>query len=93
MKEQIKWMLSGKKVKGIEKIIGLMFKRRKYAEPLIFEFSKDTRTSIHSLFVFFPFKVIWFDKEENIVEERIVKPFSLFIRPKKPFRRFIEIPL
>lgn len=92
MKEQIKWTLSGKKVKGIEKIIGLMFKRR-HTDPLIFEFNKDVRTSIHSLFVFFPFKVIWYDKDDNVIEERIVKPFRLFIRPKKAFRRFIEVPL
>ena len=88
----MKLKLAGKKVRGFEKLIGLMFRTRK-TMPLVFEFKKDVRTSIHSMFVFFPFKVIWFDKDDNVVEERVVKPFRAFVRPKKPFRRFIEIPL
>ena len=88
----MKLKLAGKKAKGFRKITGLMLRTRK-TKPLIFEFDKDVRTSIHSLFVFFPFKVIWFDQDDNVVEERVVKPFRLFVRPKKPFRSFIEIPL
>lgn len=87
----MKLKLSGKKVKGLSKIRGLMFKIKK--EALVFEFKKDVRCSLHSLFVFYPFKVIWLDKDDNFVEEQVVKPFRMFVRPRKPFRKFIEIPL
>jgi len=93
MSEQMKLKLGGKKVKGYERVLGLMFRPKRYAKSLVFEFKKDVRIPLHSMFVFFPFKVIWFDKNDNIVEERIIKPFRPFIRPKAKFRRFIEIPL
>ena len=80
-----------KRVKGLGMVLGLMFRTRK-TRPLIFEFKKDTRMAIHSLFVFFPFHAVWLDKNNRIIEQRKVKPFTLFVRPKKPFRKLIEIP-
>ena len=80
------------KVRGIQKYIGLMFRTRK-TKPLLFEFSKDTRTAIHSLFVFFPFHAIWLDENNKIIGQKVVKPFTFSVRPKKPFRKLIEIPI
>jgi len=71
--------------------LGLMFRTRK-TRPLIFEFSKNTRMPIHSFFVFFPFHAVWLDKNNKIIEQRKAKPFTFCVRPKKPFRRLIEIP-
>lgn len=68
---------------------GLMF--RKKSKPLLFIFKKPTRQSIHSFFCPI-FKAIWM-KNGNIIEERIVRPFSLSVRPKKPFTHLVEMPL
>jgi len=85
-------MLKAKKVKGLGKYIGLMFRTRK-TRPLLFDFKKNTRTPIHSLFVFFSFNAIWLDANNKIIAQKIVKPFTLSIRPKMPFRKLIEIPI
>jgi len=79
------------KAERFRKFTGLMFRTRK-TKPLLFEFKKDTRMAIHSFFVFFPFKAIWLDKENRIIEQRTVKPFTFCARPRKAFRKLIEIP-
>ena len=84
-------MKTAKKVKGFGMISGLMFRTRK-TRPLVFEFKKNTRMAIHSFFVFFPFHAVWLDKNNRIIEQRKVKPFTFCVRPKKPFRKLIEIP-
>lgn len=73
------------------KLIGLMFKGREN-DILLFEFDKEGIYPIHSFFVFFSFLALWLDKNNNLIDKRIVKPFELYIRPKKPFRKLIEIP-
>jgi len=88
----MKKMNKAKKVQGLNKYIGLMFKTKTTA-PLIFEFDKDVLIPIHSYFVFFKFKAIWYDKDGNRIEERIVKPFTSSVKPSKPFRKLVEIPL
>lgn len=80
-----------KRVNELGMILGLMFRTRKTC-PLLFEFKKDVRIAIHSFFVFFPFKAIWLDENNEIIEQKLVKPFTLSVRPKKPFRKLIEIP-
>ena len=77
---------------NFEKIIGLMFSLRK-AKPLLFEFEKPVKISIHSLFVFYPFLALWLDNKNNIVDKRVVTPFRISVSPKKKFSRLIEIPI
>ena len=84
-------MRKARKVSGLGKILGLMFRTRK-TKPLLFEFDKDTRIAIHSFFVFFPFKAIWLDENNRIIEQKIVKPFSFCVKPRRAFRKLIEIP-
>jgi len=67
---------------------GLMF--RKNSRPLLFVFKKPTRQGIHSFFCK-PFTAIWFNKN-RVIEERIVEPFSLSVKPKKHFTELVEIP-
>jgi uncharacterized membrane protein (UPF0127 family) len=76
-------------VKGIQKQIGLMFKKSNH-ESLIFNFEKPTRKFIHSFFVFHTFEATFFLEDSN-VERFIVKPFTLFIRPSKPYTCLIEV--
>lgn len=71
---------------------GLMFKT-KNTKKLLFDFSKEVKISIHSLFVFFPFLAVWLDKNNSVVERQIVGPFRLYILPRKNFCKLVEIPL
>jgi len=68
---------------------GLMFRK---PQILMFDFSRETREPIHSLFVFYPFLAIWLNKCE-VVDARIVKPFSFSVKPRRKFTKLIEIPL
>ena len=70
---------------------GLMFRSRKNAHALMFDFKKHSREILHSMFVFFPFVAIWFDKNK-IVGVKLIKPFRHFFRPQKSFTRIVEIP-
>ena len=84
-------MIQAQKASGIRKIFGLMFRSRK-TKPLLFEFKNDVRLAIHSFFVFFPFQAIWLDENNRFIEQKTVRPFSLHVKPKKPFRKLIEVP-
>ena len=77
----------------IQRFVGLMFIRKEKAKALLFDFGKNTNTPIHSYFVFFDFMAIWTDEFGNVLEVKLVRPFNLIVRPKKPFSKLIEIPL
>ena len=81
-----------KEVKGINKYIGLMFRTRR-TQPLVFKFDSERIISIHSLFVFFPFMATWLNKKGEIVEQEIIKPFTLNHTPKNNAWVLIEEPL
>ena len=80
-------------LKGWKKYVGLMFTSKSIAEPVCFEFDEDVLIGLHTWFVFFPCKLIWKDKNNKIIEERIVKPFQMNIKPSKPFRKIEEYPI
>ncbi len=73
------------------KILGLML-RSSGTRNLLFEFKKETLIPIHSLFVFFPFLIIWFDSRNKVLDFKIVRPFTSLVKPKTEFRKFIEVP-
>ena len=73
----------------LSRVRGLMF--RKKSLPLVLVFKKPTRQAIHSFFCK-PFKAVWL-KDGKIIDEKIVKPFSLSVKPKKYFTEIVEIPL
>ena len=83
--------LDVRKLGAFSKGIGLMFKSRDN-DNLLFDFKKETNMSIHSFFVFFPFLAVWLDSQNNVLETRIVKPFCFSVRPKKNFKRLVELP-
>ncbi len=70
-------------------IRGLMFRRRKTSPILLF----NLRSDLHSFFVFFSFLVLWLDEKNNVVEWKIVKPFSFMINSKTKYSKIIEIPI
>ena len=71
---------------------GLMFKT-KNTESLLFNFSKNSRAKFTGMFVFFPFLMLWLDEGNNVVEKKIVKAFEFSVRPKKSFRKVVEVPV
>ncbi len=75
------------------KTLGLMFSQRENTEILMFSFRKKQKIKIHSFFVFYPFIAIWIDGKSNIMDMKIVKPFSLCVSPKRKALRLIEIPI
>ncbi len=68
---------------------GLMF--RKNPKPLLFIFKNATRQPIHSFFCK-PFKAIWL-KDGKPVDKKIIRPFSLFVKPSSSFTELLEIPM
>lgn len=80
------------KMGNLGKVIGLMFKQRKNAKALLFEFDKPCCMGIHSFFVFFPFVAIWMN-EERLIDIQQISPFKLTIKPNEKFTRLIEIPI
>jgi uncharacterized membrane protein (UPF0127 family) len=84
--------VSVRKVSSLEKITGLML-RKKTTNNLLFSFDKKTSIKIHSLFVFFNFLAIWLDNKNKVIDFKIVKPFTFAVKPRKPFRKLIELPI
>lgn len=80
-----------KEARGLNKIIGLMFKTS-YTPALSFKFNKPVYYPIHSFFVFFPFTAEWI-LENGYKEYKIVYPFMSNIKPSKPFIELREYPL
>lgn len=81
-----------KKTSVFGKLRGLMF-RSASTDNLLFEFAEETKTPFHSFFVFFPFLMLWLDEKNRVIEWRLIRPFSTVIRPKKSFKKVVEIPL
>ena len=72
---------------------GLMFRSR-ISKPLLFIMPSESKelSSIHSLFVFFPFDAVFLDSKGVVVDIRErIKPFRLKITPAKPARYILEM--
>ncbi len=75
-----------KEMKGINKLLGLMF----YRDNLLFEFNQG-KSSIHSFFC--PkFIAIWLN-DGKIVDIAQVEKWKFSIKPEKEFNKLIEIPI
>jgi uncharacterized membrane protein (UPF0127 family) len=85
---------SVKQLGFFEKGYGLMFQRREKARALLFNFKKPVSFHLTSLFVFFPFLVLWMDENNKILEKKIVKPWIFAISPSvKNYKKILEVPL
>ena len=73
--------------------VGLMFSRREKAKILLFNFKKKTNIAIHSFFVFFPFAAFWLNEKNEVVDSKIVKPFTSCVFPREKTLMLIEIPI
>jgi len=84
--------ISARKVSFLGKALGLMFRSRNTSN-LLFDFERKSNIGLHSLFVFFPFMVIWLDDKNNVLDWQIAKPFSWHISSQCDFSKIIEVPL
>ena len=85
-------ILEAEKCKSFfSKLRGLMFRSKKDFKPLIFLFGKANNYSIHSYFVNKKFLAIWLLKG-RVVDVKVVRPWSLIVRPKSKVDALIEIP-
>ncbi len=73
-------------------LFGLMFKFSSFPN-LVFKFRKNVSIAITSLFVFFPFLVVWLDEKNQAIDFKIIRPFTLSANASEKFRSFIEVPL
>ncbi|MDD5588785.1 MAG: DUF192 domain-containing protein [Candidatus Nanoarchaeia archaeon] len=90
----------GKKIKisaedcnNFEKFTGLMFSRREKAKILLFNFKRKQEIAIHSFFVFYKFLAVWLDDKNNVIDTKIVKPFTFCVFPSRPAFKLVEIPI
>ena len=87
------FFLDGRKCESFfSKLRGLMFRSKKYNEPLIFVFKKPIRIGIHSFFVRNKFLALWL-RNNKVVDGKIVNPWTLSVKPKEDFDMLIEIPI
>lgn len=80
----------------LSKLRGLMFHRNLEKETGIILVANNEGifdTTIHMFFVFFPIDVIWLNKNLEVVDyKKDIKPFMLFVKPKKSAKYVIELP-
>jgi uncharacterized membrane protein (UPF0127 family) len=72
---------------------GLMFRRALDPDEVyLFSWGRQSKAeaTIHSLFCFFTFAVLWLDAEEVLVDCRLVRPFSLVVAPRYAAASFVE---
>ena len=78
-------------IKNLKEAKGLMFKKN--PEPLVFVLNKEKKIAINSLFCKVDFMALWFDKDEKLIDAKLIKPGQLKILPKKSFKTLVEIPM
>lgn len=72
----------------LSQIIGLMFSKKK---NLLLIFNKEEKHPIHTLFVFFPVQIIWFDKNKKLIDFKKAYPFQPFISHKGKSKYILEL--
>ncbi|MBS3135477.1 DUF192 domain-containing protein [Candidatus Woesearchaeota archaeon] len=73
---------------SFSKFLGLMFSRKK---NLLFVFEKESRASLHMLFVFFPIWAIYLNERKETLVVKKLFPFISYFRPKQKAKYIIEL--
>ncbi len=79
-----------------KKLRGLMFEDEKnFNYALIFEFPRETKigSSLHMIFVFFPVKAVFLNKEKKVIDIVKMDPFNPNYTPKKAAKYVVEMPI
>ena len=75
--------------KGINRYLGLMFRKIDPNKIYVFKFDKPGKIPIHTLFVREPIDVAWFDTD-GIIDVKTVKPNQFFVSHKGLALGFME---
>lgn len=76
---------------AVSRAIGLMFSKATKG-AMILRFSRDTKVSLHTFFVFFPIDILLVSSSNRIVEmKEAMQPFTTFTASKKA-RYVVELP-
>lgn len=89
---KVLWPACGTASTPLQKMRGIMFKK-KFA-PLLFDFRAEgtSRNAIHSFFCV-PFDAVFLDSSKKVVDViPEIKPWNPWIVPKKPAKYLIELP-
>jgi uncharacterized membrane protein (UPF0127 family) len=81
--------IGAKELSNLGMFRGLMV-RGKNCDNLLF--NRKGKWAIHSFFVFFPFLALWLDENNDVIEHKIVKPFSFHVKPERNFVKLVEMP-
>ena len=75
-------------------MFGFMFKL-KPKEPIYIDFGAETRlgASVTMLFTFVSLRILFLDKNLEVVDEVCMKPWQLNYTPKKPAKYCVEYPI
>ena len=72
---------------------GLMF-RRGLAEDEAYLFVEGresvAQATIHMFFVFFPIAVLWLDRDQQVVDKVLARPFRPYYAPRRPAQYYVE---
>jgi uncharacterized membrane protein (UPF0127 family) len=74
---------------------GLTFRRRLGKdEGLLLVGGRESRAdaAIHMFFVFFPIAAVWLDRNGQVIDARLARPFHPFYVPRAPARDVLEGP-
>ncbi len=74
---------------------GLTFRHRiGKDEGLLLVGGRESRAAaaIHMFFVFFPIAAIWLDKDRQVIDARLARPFRPFYAPRAPAQDVLEGP-
>ncbi|MDZ7689018.1 MAG: DUF192 domain-containing protein [Halobacteriales archaeon] len=59
----------------VSRALGVMFRRSFPGEALVFEFSREKRVGIHTVFVFFSIDVVFLDENGVVVSKKTLRPW------------------
>ena len=65
----------------------------KHNDGVLFINNKENiiNSILHTLFVFYPIKVIWLDSKFKVVDVKILKPFTLLAVPQRKAKYILEL--
>ena len=80
-----------KEAKGLQYFFGLMFQKPD-SSPIFWTFKHSVYFGLHSFFCPI-FIALWYDENHNLIDQKLITPWKLFIYPKTKFTTLVEIPI
>jgi uncharacterized membrane protein (UPF0127 family) len=72
---------------------GLTFRKKEKAPLLLFDLVGKYKDCLTSYFVFFDFLAIWLDEKNNVLDVKLVKPWTVCVNSKTKWSKILEVPI